>query len=190
MTLWSGHSSRYAVSAVTALALAGGLAAIPRDECGASVSGACIDVGAFPMASKARIGESGEVAQGRLAVDGVRAARTVVGEDLGDEVSHDSPPETQWIVVDVTGTVVDKPRRISVVLGSGRRFWSADGDVGLVDPNGRPGMPTSGRFAFQVPDQAAQDGLTAYLRFGKGTPVAVPLGRPQVAESIVLKEDS
>lgn len=181
---WSRRTIRYAVSGLTALALAGALAAIPLDECGASVSGACVDVGDFPFADRAAIGETGEVALGRITVDKASAAAELVREGK----TYDTPDGTRWVVIDVTATVADKPRRLAAVLQGGVRSFTPDERVGLPVAGPQPGLPTTARFAFQVPDDAADAGLTAYVRFGAGTSVRVPLPDLVVADSLTVGE--
>jgi len=179
---------RYAVSLATALALAAALAAIPRDECGASLSGACVDVGRDAFAERVGLGGAGTVDLGQITVHTVRAARAYGTSP--DKEPKAAPAGGHWVVVDVSATVRDKPRRLTATLEEGGRSWQMEDDLLTGLPKLNPGIPSSGSLVFLVPDSVDTGDLVARLRFAEDPVVVVPLEPAETLPSVVLEKAS
>ncbi|MCE1178446.1 MAG: hypothetical protein LWW86_05375 [Micrococcales bacterium] len=181
---WAGY-------AVTAAALAGVLVALPADECGASISGACITSSDDPFPTRVALGDPARLRLGTITPVRVMAARTftVTAPGATQPVGTDyTAPKGSFILAVVhQGMSTDEPR-------SGQPWLTSDG-VTLLPRSGfggisqvfDAGVREESREIFVVPDGVNTDDLTLWSSFGSAQDAArTPLGRQQVQDRLVV----
>lgn len=181
------------VTALVAAGLLGLLTVIPRDDCAASMTGACVSVARFPFSAGAEVGEQVTLHTGTLTVTRVRATRTLVPEPGGRGTPKEPvtvPPGAVLVYVEVTAAPSLPSRRPTGMLVTGRHTyrWDEDRYAEVLPPQlYSVDLETKGALVFVLPDRRLNDDARLYVAFRYGQSVEIDLDTLPRQESITVE---
>lgn len=172
--------------------LLGVLAVTPRDQCAASMTGACVSVAREPFAVDAKVGEPVTLHTGTVTVTRVRATRMLQGPPVGSTPRPpvQAPPGTVLLYVEVTAAPSLPNRRPTGMLTTGRYSYRYDEDryAEAIPPTLYPvDLETKGALVFALPDRRLTDDSTLYVAFAYGQAVKVDLDALPRVPSITVE---
>ncbi len=129
--------------AATLLALVGLVTLVPRDACGASMTGACVVYDLTPFHSRVAVGETAELTGGTMTV-----LRVTTTDWLRVGTKAHSRPDVVFVAARVRGAAARTAAGVELTLHIDERRFTPVEQVQLTF---RPGFTTEGVAVFRLP---------------------------------------